>query len=161
MKKEIIEQINYFDTIEDTKEKEKIIKSLRGMYKYMEGYHIKTNKQNIYILIAGIQQCCESWGYEACTEEGIIETKDDLQDFIGAELLSIERVEAENHNNIEIYSKLEEKIKEDCFNYPDTEFINVKTSNGVLQFVLYNSHNGYYGHEVYIKFNDREIKSFL
>ena len=38
-------------------------------------------------------------------------------------------------------------------------FINVETTNGLLQFVAYNEHNGYYGHEVKLvsKYNDKIV----
>lgn len=38
-------------------------------------------------------------------------------------------------------------------------FINVETTKGLLQFVAYNEHNGYYGHEVKLvsKYNDKTI----
>lgn len=38
-------------------------------------------------------------------------------------------------------------------------FINVETTNGLLQFVAYNEHNGYYGHEVKLvsKYDDKII----
>jgi hypothetical protein len=38
-------------------------------------------------------------------------------------------------------------------------FINVETTKGLLQFVAYNEHNGYYGHEVKLvsKYDDKII----
>ena len=38
-------------------------------------------------------------------------------------------------------------------------FINVETTNGLLQFVAYNEHNGYYGHEVKLvsKYDDKIV----
>ena len=32
----------------------------------------------------------------------------------------------------------------------DTMFVNIETDRGVLQFVAYNSHNGYYGQTAYV-----------
>lgn len=142
MKKEIIKSIEYFQPFE-------------GEYKGMEGYKIVTDKQEILILINNSQQCCEEWGYEACSEKGILETQDDLDDYIGAEILDIEIVDTEK----DIYKSLTDKVYR--FYSSNAEFVNVKTSKGKLQFAVYNAHNGYYGHKIYIKFNNEVIDSQL
>lgn len=38
-------------------------------------------------------------------------------------------------------------------------FINVETTKGLLQFVAYNEHNGYYGHDVLLvsKYDDKTV----
>ena len=142
MKKEIIKSIEYFQPFE-------------GEYKGMEGYKIVTDKQEILILINNSQQCCEEWGYEACSEKGILETQDDLDDYIGAEILDIEIVDTEK----DIYKSLTDKVYR--FYSSNAEFVNIKTSKGKLQFAVYNAHNGYYGHKIYIKFNNEVIDSQL
>ena len=142
MNKEIIKLIEYFQPFE-------------GEYKGMEGYKIVTDKQEILILINNSQQCCEEWGYEACSEKGILETQDDLDDYIGAEILDIEIVDTEK----DIYKSLTDKVYR--FYSSNAEFVNVKTSKGKLQFAVYNAHNGYYGHKIYIKFNNEVIDSQL
>ena len=169
--KEIVQEISYFslpnqyyyskgweEEIKAVLKKEKLPITLK--YSKAEGYKITTNKQNIYILIQGGQQCCEEWGYESCSSEGIIETKDDFKDFIGAELISIESIEPETHNGIPVYNALLEEIGYDRSEIA-AEFVNIKTSNGLLQFAVYNCHNGYYGHSIYIKFNNEIIDSQL
>ena len=140
--KEIIKSIEYFQPFE-------------GEYKGMEGYKIVTDKQEILILINNSQQCCEEWGYEACSEKGILETQDDLDDYIGAEILDIEIVDTEK----DIYKRLTDRVYR--FYSSNAEFVNVKTSKGKLQFAVYNAHNGYYGHKIYIKFNNEVIDSQL
>lgn len=140
--KEIIKSIEYFQPFE-------------GEYKGMEGYKIVTDKQEILILINNSQQCCEEWGYEACSEKGILETQDDLDDYIGAEILDIEIVDTEK----DIYKNLTDRVYR--FYSSNAEFVNVKTSKGKLQFAVYNAHNGYYGHNIYIKFNNEVIDSQL
>nr|DAK47331.1 MAG TPA: hypothetical protein [Caudoviricetes sp.] len=142
MKKEIIKSIEYFQPFE-------------GEYKGMEGYKIVTDKQEILILINNSQQCCEEWGYEACSEKGILETQDDLDDYIGAEILDIEIVDTEK----DIYKNLTDRVYR--FYSSNAEFVNIKTSKGKLQFAVYNAHNGYYGHKIYIKFNNEVIDSQL
>ena len=142
MNKEIIKSIEYFQPFE-------------GEYKGMEGYKIVTDKQEIFILINNSQQCCEEWGYEACSEKGILETQDDLDDYIGAEILDIEIVDTEK----DIYKSLTDRVYR--FYSSNAEFVNIKTSKGKLQFAVYNAHNGYYGHTIYIKFNNEVINSQL
>lgn len=142
MSKEIIKSIEYFQPFE-------------GEYKGMEGYKIVTDKQEILILINNSQQCCEEWGYEACSEKGILETQDDLDDYIGAEILDIEIVDTEK----DIYKSLTDRVYR--FYSSNAEFVNIKTSKGKLQFAVYNAHNGYYGHKIYIKFNNEVIDSQL
>ena len=142
MNKEIIKLIEYFQPFE-------------GEYKGMEGYKIVTDKQEILILINNSQQCCEEWGYEACSEKGILETQDDLDDYIGAEILDIEIVDTEK----DIYKSLTDRVYR--FYSSNAEFVNIKTSKGKLQFAVYNAHNGYYGHKIYIKFNNEVIDSQL
>ena len=171
--KEIIQEISYFSLpnqyyYNNNEDWEKEIKAVLDAeklpitlkYSKAEGYKIVTNKQNIHILIQGGQQCCEEWGYEFCSSEGIIETKDDFKDFIGAELISIESVEPETHNGIPIYNALLEEIGYYRSEIA-AEFVNIKTSNGLLQFAVYNCHNGYYGHKIYINFNNEVINSQL
>jgi hypothetical protein len=129
-----------------------IIKSIREVFdvKYgaggsctANGYEIVTDQQTILILIDNEQSCCEEWGY--------LTSEDNLNDFIGAELLKVTEVDKE----LKVY------------NFPDqhdqciTLFINLETSKGTLQFVVYNAHNGYYGHPVTIKSNQLNINTEL
>jgi len=125
----------------------------------MEGYKIVTNKQAIFILIEAERFCCEGWGYDACSSKGIITSDDDFNDFIGAELIDVAIISPENHKEIKIYSEL----LDISYNHEEdnAEFVNLNTTNGLLQFAVYNSHNGYYGHDIYIKFNNTEIEDVL
>ena len=138
-------------------EEEKLPLSLENSR--MEGYKIVTSKQNIFILIDAEQCCCENWGYEACSSEGIITSNDDFNDFIGAELVDVAIISPGTHKEVKIYSKLLD-ISYDG-DEDNAEFVNLNTTNGLLQFAVYNSHNGYYGHDIYIKFNDVEIQDVL
>jgi len=119
---EIIEKIEEFCTRDD------------------EGYRIVTNQQEILFLISNDQNCCERWGY--------LTTPDNIEEFVGANLLGIDQID-ENYN-----------VLENIIGYANIAFINVRTSVGLLQLVAYNSHNGYYSHRVTIKSNqlsDTEI----
>ncbi len=98
-----------------------------------EGYQIATDKQIIKMGISGGQSCCENFGY--------FMSNDNLSDFIGESITSIKVVDtALNIKDLE-----EEHLDvEECM------FVNFETTNGTLQFVAYNSHNGYYGHDAVI-----------
>ena len=96
-----------------------------------DGFQIITDLQTIKIGISDGQCCCESFG--------CIITNDDTKEFIGAELKSIAIVDNALNNK-----KIEELEYLDC---GGAMFVNLETSEGLLQFVAYNAHNGYYGHE--------------
>jgi hypothetical protein len=100
------------------------------------GFDIVTDKQTIQCRIDNGQSCCENWGY--------FMTNDDVNEFIGAKLL-----------DVAIVDKLLNEKKLDMLCEADVEggvmFVNFVTSQGVLQFTAYNSHNGYYGHEASVK----------
>lgn len=96
-----------------------------------EGYQIITDQQTIKIGISSGQSCCENFG--------CIITNDETSEFLGAELISISIVDtALNNKKIEELEYLDEG---------GAMFVNLETNKGLLQFVAYNSHNGYYGHE--------------
>lgn len=98
-----------------------------------EGYLIETDKAQYTVYVGGEKEasCCESWGY--------MSTDENLDEYIGAELLSIEEVDS-NYNTKE--------IKLDAYNSADTCFVRVNTSKGMFTLAVYNDHNGYYGHSI-------------
>ena len=96
-----------------------------------DGYQIITDQQTIKIGISDEQSCCENFG--------CIITNDETKEFIGAELLGISITDTALNNK-----KIEELEYLDC---GGAMFVNLETSEGLLQFVAYNCHNGYYGHE--------------
>lgn len=96
-----------------------------------DGYEIVTTDQTIRVGISDGQCCCESFG--------CIITNDDTKDFIGATLKGVSLTDTALNNK-----------KIDELEYLDSGgamFVNLETSKGLLQFVAYNAHNGYYGHE--------------
>ena len=104
---------------------------VEGGHSGYEGYQIITDFQTIKTGINDSQCCCERFG--------CIITNDEIQDFIGSELKSLAIVDdALNNKKIEELEYLDEG---------GAMFVNIETSVGLLQFVAYNSHNGYYGHE--------------
>lgn len=97
-----------------------------------EGYIITLdNGTDIKMGINDGQSCCENWGY--------LMSEDNLRDYVGAEYLGIEAVG----------SALEHVEIKDVYD-GGIMFININTSAGVLQFVAYNEHNGYYSHDAVV-----------
>ncbi len=103
------------------------------MYRGFEGYEIKTDKHAYALLIDDGQQCCEDFGY--------FSTPDDIEDFIGAELLKIEIVRSDcSVEEVESHSQV--------FQADEVQLVNFVTSLGVFQLAVYNVQDGYYGHKV-------------
>lgn len=108
---------------------EKIISIAEYQDNNYDGFLIKTDIQEIKLLIGNGQSCCESWGY--------FMSHNDITEFIGAEISDISIVD-----ELLNVTQLSEINDDEC----STMFVNIMTSMGLLQFVAYNSHNGYYGH---------------
>lgn len=106
-----------------------------------DGYHITTDKQVIKLLINNGQSCCENWGY--------FMSEDDTKSFIGADLLELTITDTVLNTH-----SVPEGLKDDdgVIRMYDggIMFVNISTSKGLLQFVAYNEHNGYYGHTAYV-----------
>ena len=106
-----------------------------------DGYIITTDSDTIKIGISNYQQCCESWGY--------LSSEDNLEKFIGSNLNDILVVD----KALKVYQPFRE-ISED-----DAIFVNLLTNRGTLQFVVYNEHNGFYGHRVIVESKTFNLKS--
>ena len=102
-----------------------------------DGYRIITENQTIEIGIYNGQSCCEQWGY--------LTSEDDTTIFNNSQLLNISITDTDrsSHNVTENFDYREYS----------SIFIDIETSKGVLQFVAYNNHNGYYGHTVLVQSN--------
>lgn len=117
-----------------------MLNSMLG-YSEMDGYKVTTDKHEFHVLIDNGQSCCESWGY-ICSE-------DDTKPFIGEELLEIKLTD----------TALNQTVLEESGYYEDEggiQFVDFMTTRGVLQFAVYNSHNGYYGHGIVVA-KDNEV----
>lgn len=105
-----------------------------------DGFKITTDKQVIVLGISNGQSCCEDWGY--------LLTEDDPSRFVGAVLTGLSRTDE---------NRIKQPVPENKWNGEESldeggsVFLDIETDRGVLQFVAYNGHNGYYGHEVKIK----------
>lgn len=98
-----------------------------------DGYRIKTNRQDIMLLIDDGQQCCEDWGY--------FWTNDNIQEFIFRKLLEIRVTD----------KSLDTRTLDDIYiDEGHIMFIDLVTDYGTLQFTAYNAHNGYYSHHALI-----------
>ena len=105
-----------------------------------QGYCVTTNKQFIYVLVEDIQSCCENFGYiSSCDDENL---------YVGAELIGIEIVDKEL--NVEKWNTEVGDLQDGS-----AIFANFITDRGTFQLTVYNSHNGYYGHEA--KFISRDV----
>jgi hypothetical protein len=68
---------------------------------------------------------------QSCCEDRYMKTDDDLDEFVGATLISYELKSAPN--------VVDEWVEHEI------QFLDVNTSNGTFQIVNHNEHNGYYG----------------
>lgn len=114
-----------------------MMNALFSGYGSYDGYKIKTSEHEYMILIDNGQCCCESWGY--------FSSDDDFARFIGKKLLSVECTDTALNT---------QKVEETApygFECGGIQFVDFKMSDGsVLQFAVYNEHNGYYGHPIII-----------
>lgn len=106
--------------------------------RYYNGLYIKTNNGDIKVLISDGQQCCENYGYL------FFETPDDIKMFIDATIISIEDIDITFDNSIENQTQLR-----------------ITTNKGVIQYAIYNEHNGYYSHGTITQVFDSLDKSSL
>lgn len=107
-----------------------------------DGFVIETTEQVVQFGISNEQNCCEHWG--------TIMAPEDVSSFVGAQLLSMTLTD-EALNTVKL---------------PDLDsggavFLTLHTSNGPCQFVVYNEHNGYYGHKVWVRSRDLQHEGYV
>jgi hypothetical protein len=113
-------------------------------YGTYDGYEIVTDDQTVLVLIYNGQSCCENWGY--------MSSEDNLAEFVGADLLSVELTDTALKTwQLDGYP----------LDVGAAQFVNVNTSKGLLQFVVYNEHNGYYGHDIVVRSAQLNHKGYL
>lgn len=110
-----------------------------------DGYEIVTPEHTYRILIENEQNCCESWGY--------FSSDDNLDGYVG-----------ENLVGVELTDKALNRMKFEQSGYYDEDggiqFVDFKMASGrVLQFAVYNAHNGYYGHSIIVAKDDDIVLS--
>jgi hypothetical protein len=94
-----------------------------------EGYAVTAGDETYFVGISTGQNCCEQSGYMMVPESPT--------GFIGHELRCV------TLDGKPLYST--GNVSEES-----AEFVNVETSVGTFQLVVYNEHNGYYGHDVIV-----------
>lgn len=110
-----------------------------------EGFIIETDKQKIYVGISNHSGCCESWGH--------VHSEDSLEQFVGAGLKSIAVIDTDRN------AKALERIG-DVYD-GGMMFVNFETSEGLFQLAVYNSHNGYYGHQAKVHSEQLKHEEYL
>lgn len=113
------------------------------IFETCEGYRITTDKTVIEFGIDSMRHCCESWGY--------FSSDDDFSRFVGKEISSID-LDSEKEGSYE--------IPEDVgyLEYGGIRFVTIHTTDGdSVQFAVYNAHNGYYGHEIFIRIGNETV----
>ena len=104
-----------------------------------EGWTINTNHRRIQILIDNSADCCESWGH--------LVSEDDVTKWVGATVLGVERIEhVEGDDELQAEPAWQSRDVPYGVDEGGAAFVNILTNRGPLQFAVYNSHNGYYGH---------------
>lgn len=109
-------------------------------YINVAGFEVVTDKQSIKLYIDNESSCCEEWGYFWCN--------DNPQDFIGAELRTVSLTDTALN---EAQMKANNLNPNEKWFQGSVMFVNLETDKGMLQFVAYNEHNGYYGHEAKVQ----------
>lgn len=117
-----------------------MINALMG-YSTYDGYEVKTDKHSYKVLIDNGQCCCESWGYFASNDP-------DFEQYIGKELEDVRLTDtALNTESVEKSGYYED---EGGIQFADFCF----ADGSKLQLAVYNSHNGYYGHPIFVLMDD-------
>lgn len=129
---------------------ENIEKILKVFNDKTSGYHIKTNKQVIKLLMGDIQHNFEKFGYFLSEDES------NFDKFVGAEIIEIKTVDKVLKEDVLLAS--ETNMLKDFDKY-EFAFIDVRTSEGTLQFATYNC--GSYGHQVRVESEQLNFEKWI
>lgn len=120
------------------------IVDINPFYEELDGVKIDfDNDKSLIFGISNDQDCYEEWVYISQFDD------EDVANHIGAKIRSIEIVDHYVSTQLEEIGACET----DCY------FLNVMTTKGELNFAVYNIHNGYYGHRVTMKYDNKEMFS--
>lgn len=96
------------------------------------GFILKTESHIITLAIQNEQECCELYGY--------FMTNDDINEFIGHDLLDVKITDTDLTEHSVIYDHINSLLGEDIVNESDRSsevmFVTLTTTNGILQFCL-------------------------
>ena len=109
-------------------------------YCNVAGFEVVTTDQSIKLFIDNDSSCCERWGHFWCN--------DAPQAFVGAMLRGVTLTDSALN---EAVMKANELDPSETYFEGGVMFVNLETDKGTLQFVAYNEHNGYYGHEATVQ----------
>ena len=119
-----------------------ILHAMKGRGEY-DGYKITTDKHELCILIDNRQNCFEQWGY--------FSSEDDFERFIGKEIKEV------NLTDVALNKEKAENTAPFGYGAGGIQFVDLVITDGtILQFAVYNDHNGYYGHGI-IFLKDEDI----
>lgn len=117
--------------------------------KYMGLKIVLDNDEEIIVGIEEFQSCCEVYGYYMEYPDGY----NTLHDCIGLQIIDF--TDGSSHRRCSYISYTESG------KYSNNLTININTTAGVISCTLYNEHNGYYPHDIYMEFNDYTDKQTL
>ena len=119
-----------------------MLNTLMGYSKY-DGYEVETNLHSYKILIDNGQCCCEDWGYFASNDES-------FDRFIGKQLAGVYLTDTALNTK---------QVDELYLDQGEVQFVDFVFADGdKLQLAVYNSHNGYYGHPIFVLKDDAILK---
>ena len=108
---------------------------------------IVTDSARYVVEIDDDQHCCEVFG-------GYIICEDAPDSFVGTKLLKIYLTDTSLNTMVVKEINEIQNYYDSCW-YHNIQFVNIQTTRGLLQFVVYNCHNGYYGHNIQIRKDDK------
>jgi hypothetical protein len=112
----------------------------RSEYEHLDGLKIITDRGDIVLVIDNESSYCEIFGGD------FLETPDDITKYIGATLLSVADTNDYSLNSSEFSNETQLKII---------------TTKGILQYAVYNEHNGWYSHSTFLQVFNHEERGFL
>lgn len=123
------------------------------------GYIIKLEDgKNIKILLEDTQNCCEFFGTDIFSPIYNVNKKiykDKYKDYFDLKNCLIHSIKWGTKITNDMFNQALEKEKYYVQNeYNNYCVVNIYTDKGMFQIVLYNNHDGYYSHNVYVEWND-------
>ena len=107
----------------------------------LKGLKIITSSGDIKLLIEDSQSCYEEYGYK------FLETPDNIESFIKSKILNIDIIDI-GFSNDDNNDEHETQIK-------------IKTSDGYIQYAVYNIHNGFYAHTTFLQIFEYKLHNIL
>ncbi len=111
------------------------------------GFEVLTDKHSYKVLISNDQSCCENWGYAI--------SEDNPDSFIDSTLQEITLTDTKLRTFAP--NELPEDTSYSEYYNGLIQFVSFTTSNGLFQLAVYNEHNGYYGHTIFVTKDDEVI----